>query len=156
MRLARTNAEAAINRSLADPASRRVDQSVTLDLLAAFRRLAIAAHTLRLFPTAAAHGASPRLAHDTVPTSVALGTVPPSVAQLTVAIDAELEAIASRLRFGRVTVVRQPLRALHREVAAALPAGGATALGDLVVAESDEIVDATNSLADIVERMPGA
>jgi len=145
MRLARTNAEAAINRSLGDPASRRVDQAVTLDLLASFRRLAIAAHTLRLSPTATVHGVPPRLTLD---------TVAPSVAQLTVAIDAELEAIAARLRFGRVTVVRQPLRALHREVAAALPAGAATALGDLVVAESDEIVDATNSLADIVERMP--
>ncbi len=145
MRLARTNAEAAINRSLGDPASRRVDQTVTLDLLATFRRLAIAAHTLRLSPTVTVHGVPPRLTRD---------TVPPPVAQLAVAIDAELEAIAARLRFGRVTVVRQPLRALHREVAAALPAGAATALGDLVVAESDEIVDATNSLADIVERMP--
>ncbi len=135
VRLARTNAEAAINRSLGDPASRRVEQTVTLEMLATFRRLAIAAHTLRLSPT------------------LTLDVVPPALKELTADIAAELEAIAARLRFGRVTVVRQPLRALHREVAAALPADPA-ALGALVVAETDEIVDATNSLADIVERAP--
>lgn len=135
VRLARTNAEAAIDRSLGDPASRRVDQTLTLEMLAAFRRLSIAAHTLRLSPIRTLDG------------------VPPALKELIAAIDGELEAIAARLRFGRVTVVRQPLRALHREVAAALP-GGADALGTLVVAETDEIVDATNSLADIVERMP--
>jgi hypothetical protein len=135
VRLARTNAEAAINRSLGDPASRRVDQTVTIEMLATFRRLAIAAHTLRLSPT------------------VTLDGVPPALQELTAAIDGELEAIAARLRFGRVTVVRQPLRALHREVETVLPPG-AGALGTLVVAETDEIVDATNSLADIVARAP--
>jgi uncharacterized membrane protein YccC len=137
VRLARTNAEAAIDRSLGDPASRRIDQTVTLEMLATFRRLAIAAHTLRLSPT------------------VTLDLVPPALKELTSAIDTELEAIAARLRFGRVTVVRQPLRALHQEVAAALPTDP-EAFGTLVVAETDEIVDATNSLADIVERMPSA
>jgi hypothetical protein len=86
---------------------------------------------------------------------VTLDGVPPALTELTAAIDDELEAIATRLRFGRVTVVRRPLRALHQEVAAALTSGG-VALGTLVVAETDEIVDATNSLADIVERMPPA
>ena len=46
VRLARTNAEAAVNRSLGDPASRRIDHAATLEMLATFRRLAIAAHTL--------------------------------------------------------------------------------------------------------------
>jgi uncharacterized membrane protein YccC len=162
VRLARTNADAAIARSLGDPASRRVDHTVSLELLATFRRLAIAAHTLRL---------SPSVSLDDVPPQFALGGVPPTVTpdglrprvapsgirpalkELARAVGIELEAIAARLRFGRVTVVRQPLRALHREVAGALPAD-AGAFGTLVVAESDEIVDATNSLADIVERMP--
>jgi hypothetical protein len=134
VRLARTNAEAAISRSLGDPASRRIDQTVTLEMLATFRRLAIAAHTVRLSPTATLDG------------------VPPALTELTAAIDTELEAIAARLRFGRVTVVRAPLRALHQEVAAALPAGVGS-FSMLVVAETDEIVDATNSLADIVARV---
>jgi uncharacterized membrane protein YccC len=146
VRLARTNAEAAINRSLGDPASRRVDQTSTVEMLATFRRLAIAAHTLRLSPTVTLDGVPPKLALD---------RVPPALKELTAAIDVELAAIAARLRFGRVTVVRQPLRALHREVAAALPADG-VGRGILVVAETDEIVDATNSLADIVERTPRA
>jgi uncharacterized membrane protein YccC len=136
VRLARTNAEAAITRSLGDPSSRRVDQTVTLELLATFRRLAIAAHTLRLAP------------------KLALDGVPLALKELTAAIETELEAVAARLRFGRVTVVRQPLRALHQEVATGLPPD-AGVLATLVVAETDEIVDATNSLADIVERVPG-
>jgi Fusaric acid resistance protein-like len=137
VRLARTNAEAAIDRSLGDPASRRVDQTVTLLTLATFRRLAIAVHTLRLSPVRTLDGA------------------PPALTELTAAIDTELESVAARLRFGRVTVVREPLRALHREVVAAL-SGDVAAFGTLVAAETDEIVDATNSLADIVERMPPA
>jgi uncharacterized membrane protein YccC len=145
LRLARTNAEAAISRSLGDPASRRVDQTSTVGMLATFRRLAIAAHTLRLSPTVAPE--------EELNGAMALPGVPTALKELTAAIDTELEAIAARLRFGRVTVVRQPLRALHREVAAALPADP-EAPGALVVAETDEIVDATNSLADIVERMP--
>ena len=113
-------------------------------MLATFRRLSLAAHTLRL---------SSATGPDGVPPTWALDVVPPALKELTADIDVELEAIAARLRFGRITVVRQPLRALHREVAAALSAGVAT-LETLVVAETDEIVDATNSLADIVARMP--
>jgi uncharacterized membrane protein YccC len=132
VRLARTNAEAAINRSLGDPSSRRIDRAVTLDVLASFRRLAIATHTLRLAPTAA------------------LDVVPLPLRELADAIDVELGAIAARLRFGRVTVVRAPLRAMHTAVAEALAAAGA--LATLVVAETDEIVDATNSLAEATDR----
>jgi len=135
VRLARTNAEAAINRSLGDPASRRIDPAATLEVLATFRRLAIASHTLRLAPT------------------LSLVGVPPALNELSRAIDSELTAISARLRFGRITVVREPLRALHQEVVAALSADPA-APEALVVAETDEIVDATNSLADIVERAP--
>src|ERR1019366_656467 len=76
VRLARTNAEAAIDRSLGDPASRRVDQTLTLEMLAAFRRLSIAAHTLRLSPIRTLDG------------------VPPALKELIAAIDGELEAIA--------------------------------------------------------------
>jgi uncharacterized membrane protein YccC len=134
VRLARTNAEAAINRSLGDPASRRIDHTLTLDVLATFRRLAIATHTLRLAPTAA------------------LDAVPSALRELVDALDSELGAIAARLRFGRVTVVRTPLRAMHGEVTAALAGAGPLAI--LVVAETDEMVDATNSLAEVLDRAP--
>jgi len=136
VRLARANAEAAIDRSLGDPASRRIDHALTLDVLATFRRLAIATHTLRLAPAAA------------------LDVVPSALRELVDALDSELGAIAARLRFGRVTVVRGPLRAMHSDVAAAL--AGAGPLATLVIAETDEMVDATNSLAEILERAPAA
>jgi uncharacterized membrane protein YccC len=137
VRLARTNAEAAIERSLGDPTSRRIDHALTDELLATFRRLAIAAHTLRLSP----------------------GIVPLDVrgvlSELAAGIDEELGAIAARLRFGRVTIVRVPLRALHRQLAEVRPAEVAEFMA-LVVAEADEIVDATNSLADLLDRSPDA
>jgi uncharacterized membrane protein YccC len=137
VRLARTNAEAAIERSLGDPTSRRIDHALTDELLATFRRLAIAAHTLRLAP----------------------GTAPADVrsvlSELAARLDEELGAIAARLRFGRVTIVRQPLRALHRELVEAGPPKP-TDLTALVVAETDEIVDTTNSLADLLDRSPEA
>jgi uncharacterized membrane protein YccC len=139
VRLARTNAEAAISRSLGDPASRRIDHTLTVDVLATFRRLAIATHTLRLSPT---------------PTLDTGAGVPPALRELAAALDTELGSIAARLRFGRVTVVRAPLRAQHREVADALSGGGP--LATLVIAETDEMVDATNSLAEILDRAPAA
>ena len=137
VRLARTNAEAAIERSLGDPTSRRIDHALTDELLATFRRLALAAHTLRLSP----------------------GTAPVDVravlSELAAGVDDELGAIAARLRFGRVTIVRRPLRALHRQLAE-VGSRGAAAFTALVVAETDEIVDATNSLADLLDRSPEA
>ncbi len=111
--------------------------TLTLDVLATFRRLAIATHTLRLAPTAA------------------LDVVPSALRELVDALDSELGAIAARLRFGRVTVVRVPLRAMHSDVAAALAGAGPLAvLPVLVIAETDEMVDATNSLAEILDRAP--
>jgi uncharacterized membrane protein YccC len=137
VRLARTNAEAAIERSLGDPTSRRIDHPLTGELLATFRRLAIAAHTLRLSPVAVPDG------------------VPSVLTELAAGIDAELGAAAARLRFGRVTIVRQPLRALHHEL---VEAGSRDPVGvtTLLLAETDEIVDATNSLADLLERSSDA
>ena len=132
VRLVRTNAEAALERSLGDPASRRIDHSLTVDLLAGFRRQAIAAHTLRLAPRGA------------------LDAMPPALTTLVSALDDELAAIAARLRFGRVSVHRLPLRELHRAFNAAL----SDAPSDrtlLVLAETDELVDATNSVAELLE-----
>jgi uncharacterized membrane protein YccC len=144
VRLVRTNAEAALERSLGDPASRRIDHALTLDLLAGFRRQAIAAHTLRL---------APRGAFETTP--LALTT-------LVSALDDELAAIAARLRFGRVSVHRLPLRELHHALSEALTGAlrdaHGNAAGDapsdrtlLVLAETDELVDATNSVAELFE-----
>ena len=48
VRLARTNSEAALDRSLADPGARRLDSRTTAKVLAALRRISITAHTMRL------------------------------------------------------------------------------------------------------------
>jgi len=136
VRLVRTNAEAALERSLGDPASRRIDHVLTVDLLASFRRLAIAAHTVRLAPRRA------------------LESNPPALSTLVSALDDELAAIAARLRFGRVSVHRLPLRELHRALSDALTSAYGDALSEhalLVLAETDELVDATNSVAELLE-----
>ena len=136
VRLVRTNAEAALERSLGDPASRRIDHVLTVDLLAAFRRLAIAAHTLRLAPRGA------------------LESTPPALTTLIAALDDELAAIAARLRFGRVSVHRLPLRELHRALSDALTVAYGDGLPQqalLALAETDELVDATNSVAELLE-----
>ncbi|MDQ1541807.1 MAG: hypothetical protein QOH29_2533, partial [Actinomycetota bacterium] len=138
VRLARTNAESAIERSLGDPTSRQVDRGQTMELLAAFRRLAIASHTLR-FPSG-------------------VGRTPTALRDLHDALDAELTAIAARLRFGRMTLVRQPLRERHRALVESLAGRGdddgrlADDVAGLIIAETDEMVDATNSLADLLDR----
>jgi uncharacterized membrane protein YccC len=138
VRLARTNAESAIERSLGDPTSRQVDRGPTMELLAAFRRLAIASHTLR-FPSG-------------------VGRTPTALRDLHDALDAELTAIAARLRFGRMTLVRQPLRERHRALVESLAGRGdddgrlADDVAGLIIAETDEMVDATNSLADLLDR----
>ena len=147
VRLARTNAESAVQRSLGDPASRRIDPHATGPMLAAFRRLAVAAHTLRL-----------PAANSPLPQPAAR-----AVRDLAQAIDDELEAVAAQLRFRRITKVRQPLRAKHsalvdavaREREGLLRADGAGGVG-LLVTETDEMVDATNSLRDAVEQMTEA
>jgi uncharacterized membrane protein YccC len=154
LRLSRTNAEAALERSLGDPSSQRIDHAVTLELLAGFRRVAIAAHTLRLEPSGSrAPGAAAATGANAAPTTRPRplpASAQSALRELAEALDVELGAIAARLRFGRVTVLRQPLRSLHR---ALVDAGGDHDPGvvrrlDVVIAESDELVDATNSLAD--------
>ena len=109
---------------------------MTLDLLASFRRQAIAAHTLRLAP------------------SGALEVTPPALATLVSALDEELAANAARLRFGRVSVHRLPLRELHRALTEAMSDAYGNAPSDralLVLAETDELVDATNSVAELLD-----
>jgi len=134
VRLARTNAESAVTRSLADPGRLRVDARKTASMLAALRRLSIAAHTLRL-----QRPAEPL----EVSTSV--------FGALVEGIDRELGDAAARLRFGRVVRVHEPLRERQRALSAVLAVReGRTAV--LLSVETDEIVDATNSLNAVLDR----
>ncbi len=134
VRLARTNAEAAVDRSLADPGSRQIDARTASSLLAALRRLSIAAHSLRL------RHPPPR-------------PLTASARQLIDAFDLELAGALAALRFGRVTKVHAPLRDLHEKFAEGIASELAERPGlDAVLAETDELVDATNSLTAVVSR----
>ena len=77
------------------------------------------------------------------------------LAALTRSVDVELGGVAARLRFGRVTRRLEPRRDRQRALFAAV-ARGAEATGHtdptcaLAVAETDELVDATNSLTAVL------
>ncbi|HEX7105179.1 MAG TPA: FUSC family protein [Acidothermaceae bacterium] len=141
VRLARTNSEAALDRSLADPRARQLHAQTTASLLAALRRVSITAHTMRL-----------RRPDDARALRELAGR---ELAALTRSVDVELGGVAARLRFGRVTRRHEPLRDLHRALFDAV-AQGAEATGSmdptcaLVVAETDELVDAVNSLTAVI------
>jgi len=146
VRLARTNTESALNRSLADPDRRRPDSQVSRELLAAMRRVAIAAHTLRLRRPAEPFAWQP-------------GTERAFV-ELIDAIEVELGGIAARLRFGRIAYRHEALRDLHRSFVVALTRKGddgrLQALDEgsaLLVAETDEIVDAVNTLNATLDQL---
>jgi uncharacterized membrane protein YccC len=142
VRLARTNSEAALDRSLADPGTRRVHAQTTANLLAALRRISITAHTMRL-----------RRPDDASAVRAIAGR---ELTALTNSIDIELGGVAARLRFGRVARRHEPLRDRHRALLRAVTEstaarGQADAASALVVAETDELVDATNSLTAMLD-----
>jgi hypothetical protein len=142
VRLARTNSEAALDRSLADPGTRRMHAQTTVNVLAALRRISITAHTMRL-----------RRPDDA---STLRATAGRELTALTNSVDIELGGVAARLRFGRVTRRHEPLRERHRALLTAVgdamsASGKPDASSALVVAETDELVDAANSLTAILD-----
>jgi uncharacterized membrane protein YccC len=142
VRLARTNSEAALDRSLADPGARRLHAQTTANLLAALRRISITAHTMRL-----------RRPDDASAVRAIAGR---ELTALTNSVDIELGGVAARLRFGRVTRRHEPLRDRHRALLTAVTEstaahGQTDAASALVVAETDELVDATNTLTAILD-----
>lgn len=126
-RLARSNAEAVIERMLDEPASRRpLSGRRALGLLAALRRHALAALSL--------HSG---LEHPTL-------TAVPGVGPLRSQIDESLASLADALRADRPPAALPPLRETER----ALPPDAATRIG----AEADAMVDAIDSMADLLAR----
>jgi uncharacterized membrane protein YccC len=136
-RLARSNAESTVARSLSEPETRRIDADQSQGALAALRRLVLAAHVLRLDvqedrPRPPLPGLEP-LARD---------------------LDAALATIEASLRARPGERAQSPtlpdLRASYLAFERTVPADYATDAGELV-AELDEIVDAVNSLAEQLE-----
>ena len=134
-RLAWTSAEATIERSLTEPAARRIDVEQARGVMTGLRRLVQAAHVIRL--ELGAHANAPPL-----------GALRP----LAAAIDSTLEIIAETLAAGAPAKRGlAPLRDLHRELAARA-AGGA--LDALLVTELDEIVDAADTVGGLLGLEP--
>ncbi len=134
-RLARSAAEAAVDRSLAEPARHRIDAATTSGALAALRRIALATHSLRLALVA----------------SGPLVTGPPADA-LVEAMDTALSLVGATIRAGvagegatGASGVRlPPLRLAHRRLLEADLSG----MGDdTFLAVTDELVDAIDTLA---------
>jgi uncharacterized membrane protein YccC len=134
-RLARTTAESTVARSLSEPATRRIDAEQSQGALAAMRRLIQAAHVLRL--DVQDERARSRL---------------PGLEPLASGLDELLSSIEATLRSRPDE--RPPVRALPdlrgRYLAFERSAPHDFDAADLL-AELDEVVDAANSLASVVE-----
>ncbi|HEV7824025.1 MAG TPA: FUSC family protein [Mycobacteriales bacterium] len=134
-RLARTNAEASVNRALAEPRPhRRVDPEVALGTIAAIRRYALAILAL--------HGHLPS----------ASPVVTPRLDGLAEAMGDTLSALASSLRNGHSPPELEPLRDLHRALVKATGGDGTTVLAT----ETDTVVEAVDSVAELLGRGPAA
>jgi uncharacterized membrane protein YccC len=130
-RLARTNAESAVGLSLSEPATRRIDARQSQAALGGLRRVISAAHVLRL-------DAQEDRLHQPHP----------GLRPLAADLDRQLALIEAAFVSGASpdgAAGRLPdLRSGHDAFAAGEPAGDVAAG---LVAELDEIVDATNGLA---------
>lgn len=108
----------------------------TAGVLAAARRLAVAGHTLRLRQPGST---------GEVPTA--------QLGALVDGIDIELGGVAARLRFGRVVRQHEPLRALHQALATELR-DRTDPVSALLLVETDELVDATNTVTALLDQLP--
>jgi uncharacterized membrane protein YccC len=134
-RLARTNAEASVTRAFAEPRPhRRVDPEVALGTVAATRRYALAILAL--------HGHLPS----------ASPVVTPRLDGLADAVGETLEGLASSLRNGHSPPDGEPLRDLHRAFVTATGGDGTTVLA----AETDTVVEAVDTVAELLGRGPAA
>jgi len=126
-RLAYTDAQAAVARSLAEPPSKQVDADLGPGLLAALRRVTRAVHGLRTEPP---------------------GDAPlPGGAELASAVDAALLRISDALGSGRDIGGLPPLRTLYHRVEDAC-AGRPERAG--VVIHLDELVNAVDTAAELL------
>ncbi len=130
-RLARTDAEAAVARSLAEPVSRRIDFHQSQAMLTGLRRLVEATQVLRLD---AAHEES--------------GRAPlPTLAPLAEGLDRALQSLETITRADDPGSAGAPARPQLRALYTSFENGpDAPRAGPIVLAELDEIVDAVNTL----------
>ena len=127
-RMARSNANALVGRSLREPARHRIDAEQAAGMLAALRRVSESAHLLRT---------------RTAQTNARV----PAAAELATAIDTAMETLASRARDGDARKL-PPLRQLHDRLIAD---AGDDDFSALVENELDEIVDALHTVGHLLD-----
>ena len=135
-RVARANAEAALERLLAEPGGARAIAELTQSLLANSNRLART--TMTLDAALSGPGAVP-----------ARSRIRPLTAQGASSLEQIAEAIE---RKAPPPVMSARLRSLQHDLARELDTGGATPLGAELTALSDRLVDNINTLGHIVAR----
>jgi len=134
-RLAWTNAEATVTRSLTEPMTRRIDAEQSRGLLAGLRRLVHAAHVIRL----EAQRHTPRAPR-------------PELQPLASTLDQYLAKITQALGpDGAQTAALPPLRALYQTLSGETAGDPADAV---LMAQLDDIVDATNTVSELVGLEP--
>jgi uncharacterized membrane protein YccC len=134
-RLARTNAEASVDRAFAEPRPhRRVDPEVALGTVAAIRRYALAVLAL--------HGHLPS----------ASPVITPRLDGLAEAMADTLAGLASSLRNGHAPPEHEPLRELHRALVKATGGDATTVLAT----ETDTVVEVVDNVAELLGRGPAA
>jgi hypothetical protein len=125
-RLARSNAEASVQRMLVEPFSRRsLDADVALGLLAATRRHALAVLALQA-----------RLERE--------ANVSPEFERLAGQIEDALRTLARALRERSLPSAMPPLRATQEQLRAVSTS--------TVLDETDVMVDSLNTMADLLRR----
>ncbi|HTX07118.1 MAG TPA: FUSC family protein [Solirubrobacteraceae bacterium] len=158
-RLARTNAESTVARSLSEPQTRRIDADQSQGILAAVRRVVQAAHVLRLdvqedYPRSPLPGLQ-ALARDI---DTALASIeaslrtrpdePPTTPKP--GLGGREASGSARDRAGRFPDLRPDYLAFERTVPPEYAGDPEGLLGEL-----DEIVDAVNSMAERLELTSG-
>ncbi len=137
-RLVRSNAEATVARSLAEPHHRRIDPTEAAAVLAGLRRVSTATHAIR--------------------SDAVAGRLPPELAALDPlarGFDGALGQIAAALDWGGESGppgALPRLRQLHDELVEAIRG----APGALVLPETDELVDALDTIAQVIADRRGA
>ena len=131
-RMARSNANAVVGRSLREPSRHRIDAEQTMGVLAALRRVSEALHLLRTRATDA---------NDTVPAAM----------PLTDAMATAMATLSSTVRGDQKGGVLPPLRQLHDGLRAEV---GNSDFSCLVETETDEIVDALDTVGHLLGLAP--
>lgn len=137
VRLARSNAEAAVSRALDEPDSHGLDDRRANTVLDGLRRAALVAHALRT-----SSGIDDRSPAGLSVECAALSR------SFTAAVSQTFDQIAAANDgSGPNTQERQPLRKIQGQLAGCIEA---VSSGAFIAAETDELVDALNTVTDVL------